>query len=605
MAGRDGIWSGMAAGAAVAALGLGALSLTAPQPAGNRPPEAPAVASPEVTPPDLADAANVAHGALATPGDGSRATAPVLRPLARPGRPSSLSPEGAGAGSAIDTASAALPEVQAPAAVLRLPDTGTPPFSPAGEAEAPTGAVAARPGAPSGGEVAAPSDAPPPDAPPPDASAGPPAEGGLPPPQAATVPPVAAGAAPDAVPSAVATPSDARPALVGRSGGAAPTAARDRRPGAEVVRSAAPLAVLGAPPGGLGKGLDAAPAEPGPVLSAGPARADSAPAGNAPARLVAPDDARARPADLAGALDVAPPAAPSRDAPPPDAAAPRAAPVPPAGPGEPTPITLGGGGLPGADATAQASRPAPATPAEQASAPSASLRTDAPALQRFAAPFAPPADGRPLLAVVLLDQGAADGPAAVAALPLPASVALDPSAPDAAERMAAYRARGIEVLAVARRPMGARSAEAGTHAEAMLAALPEAVAVLDLGEAGLEPGRATAGPALGRLADKGLGAVLAAETLGGAARVTAAGVPAAALLRDVDGAGQDASAVRRFLDDAARRAGGAEAGVVLARVRPETLEALALWVGGRRAGEVALAPVSAVLRAAGGAGPRP
>jgi polysaccharide deacetylase 2 family uncharacterized protein YibQ len=290
-------------------------------------------------------------------------------------------------------------------------------------------------------------------------------------------------------------------------------------------------------------------------------------------------------------------------------APPSVAPAAPASPGEPTRITLQGGGLPGANLAVRVNRPglAPAVPAvpalaaDPAPAPgliAPSAPSSAPALLRFAAPFAPSEDGRPLLAVVLLDDGsAAEAVAdAVMALPLPVSVALDPAAPGAAGRMAAYRARGVEVLAVARLPLGARPVDPVASAEAMRQVLPEAVAVLDLGEAGLEAGSATAGPALGWLAREGLGAVLPAGALGTAERAAAAGVPAAAVLRDLDGGGQDAGAVRRFLDDAARRAGQAGEGVVLARVRPETLDALRSWAGGRRAGEVALAPVSAVLR---------
>jgi hypothetical protein len=116
----------------------------------------------------------------------------------------------------------------------------------------------------------------------------------------------------------------------------------------------------------------------------------------------------------------------------------------------------------------------------------------------------------------------------------------------------------------------------------MLAAVPEAVAVLDLGERRLAPGRAARGRAR-RLAERGLGAVLAARprTPGVTWATWASGPPGPTrpawrprasppprVLRDLDGAGQDAAAVRRFLDDAARRAGEAGSGVVLAGSGP-------------------------------------
>jgi polysaccharide deacetylase 2 family uncharacterized protein YibQ len=359
-------------------------------------------------------------------------------------------------------------------------------------------------------------------------------------------------------------------------------------------------------------------ADPDEALTWKPAAASAAPPDLAEAARtpdIPPSDAR-RPGNVlrgSVAQDL-PPAVPAGAAPPEPSA--RPAPATPASPGEPRRITLQGAGLPDPEVAVRVNRPglapanpaAPAPPTAEVIVPSAAPPADAPALLRFAAPFTPPADGRPLLATVLLDDGSVAAPAAaaaMAALPLPAGVALDPAASGATERMAAYRAQGIEVLAVARLPAGAPSVDPAANVEAMLKALPEAVAVLELGEAG-----PAAVPALGRLAEEGLGAVLPAGTQGTAERTAAAGVPAAALLRDLDGAGQDAGAVRRFLDDAARRAGLAGEGVVLARVRPETLAALTAWAASRRAGEVALAPVSAVLRDAGagtgdGAGARP
>jgi hypothetical protein len=161
--------------------------------------------------------------------------------------------------------------------------------------------------------------------------------------------------------------------------------------------------------------------------------------------------------------------------------------------------------------------------------------------------------------------------------------------------MATWRAAGVEVLALSTLPPNAQPVDVEVFLGASLDALPEAVAVLDPGEGGLHDRNATAAMALSRLAAQGLGAVLPSQGLGGAEQAQALGVPAAEFLRDLDGDGQDAGAIRRQLDDAARRAGQEGGVVLLGRLRPETLDALAEWSGERRAQEVTVAPVSALL----------
>ena len=53
--------------------------------------------------------------------------------------------------------------------------------------------------------------------------------------------------------------------------------------------------------------------------------------------------------------------------------------------------------------------------------------------------------------------------------------------------------------------------------------------------------------------------------------------------------------IRRFVDQAAFRARQESGVILLGRVRPDTISALTLWGNANRAGQVALAPVSAVL----------
>jgi polysaccharide deacetylase 2 family uncharacterized protein YibQ len=53
--------------------------------------------------------------------------------------------------------------------------------------------------------------------------------------------------------------------------------------------------------------------------------------------------------------------------------------------------------------------------------------------------------------------------------------------------------------------------------------------------------------------------------------------------------------IRRFLDQAAFRAGQDGGVIMLGRLRADTISALLLWGLQDRAGKVALAPISAVL----------
>ena len=76
------------------------------------------------------------------------------------------------------------------------------------------------------------------------------------------------------------------------------------------------------------------------------------------------------------------------------------------------------------------------------------------------------------------------------------------------------------------------------------------------------------------------------------------GVPTATIFRDFDSDGQTATVIRRFLDQGAFKASRLEGGVImLGRLRAETVSALLIWGLQDRVSQVALAPVSAVLKA--------
>lgn len=217
-------------------------------------------------------------------------------------------------------------------------------------------------------------------------------------------------------------------------------------------------------------------------------------------------------------------------------------------------------------------------------------------LTRYAAAFENPQD-LPLVSIVLLDDGTLpDAAAAVAALPFAATVILDPLNAGAAERMAAYRAAGIEVGLQVALPFGARAQDVEVAFQAAFAMVPESVVMFSGGEDLLQSDRSVTGQVVAVLAAEGLGLIAVERGLNNVARIAeAAGVPAATVLRSLD-EGNDAAAVGRALDQAAFRARqGTEGIVVIAGATPDMLDMLADWALGGPVDQVALAPASALL----------
>ncbi|MCV6586859.1 MAG: hypothetical protein OIF47_15115 [Marinibacterium sp.] len=203
-------------------------------------------------------------------------------------------------------------------------------------------------------------------------------------------------------------------------------------------------------------------------------------------------------------------------------------------------------------------------------------RAGRPPLERFAAPFVARGDA-PLMAVMLLDGPDGADLAELQGLGLPVSIVIDPAHPEAARRMARYRDAGFETL------MRADLANRDLSALATgMALLPKSVAVFDVG--GVDAG--TTGVAAALAAGRGV-----------IADLDGLDAPVAPVLRDLDGAGQGATVIRRFLDQAGVRAGQGLPVIVLGRMRPDTITALADWQAGPVAARVQPAPVSALLLA--------
>ncbi|MEJ6398725.1 divergent polysaccharide deacetylase family protein [Yoonia sp. 208BN28-4] len=237
-------------------------------------------------------------------------------------------------------------------------------------------------------------------------------------------------------------------------------------------------------------------------------------------------------------------------------------------------------------------------PEEEVAATEDAVDPDAPAIERYGLRAENP-DNKPTVAVVLIDDGSfASAVPALAGVPFPVTVMLNPSSPDAAEKMVAYRAAGIEVGVLAALPDGAQPSDVEVFFEAAFATLPETVAVLDAGNAGLQSGdNALIAQSIAAVAEDGRGLITISQGLNSTVREAAkAGVPTGTVYRDLDSEGQDARVIRRFMDQAAFRARQESGVVLLGRVRADTISALILWGTANRAGQVALVPVTAILK---------
>ena len=206
-------------------------------------------------------------------------------------------------------------------------------------------------------------------------------------------------------------------------------------------------------------------------------------------------------------------------------------------------------------------------------------------------------DNKPIMSIILIDDEESFGVEALANFPQPLTMAVDPSAPDAAEKMARHRAAGFEVVSLIDLPNGATAQDAEVALAASFAAMPEVVAVLEGPNSGIQGNRSLANQVSAIVEGSGHGLIMQDNGLNTVFKLAVrAGIPAGVVFRDFDGAGQSGAVMRRFLDQAAFRAGQDGAVIMLGRVRPDTVSALLLWALQDRASRVALAPISAVLK---------
>lgn len=240
----------------------------------------------------------------------------------------------------------------------------------------------------------------------------------------------------------------------------------------------------------------------------------------------------------------------------------------------------------------------PTTDGDAATAEDGPVLADLPtlAIDQNAVSFANP-EGRPLMSVVLVDQGTIrQSLGDLNNLPFPVSFVVEASAPDAAQAVAFYRDVGAEVLIVPALPANATPKDAEVIFQAQAPLLDQAVAVFMPEESGFQGNSQLATQISEILIASGHGLVSEPQGLNtGHKTALKNGVASGTVFRELDGEGQDSKVMRRFLDNAAFKAGQENGVIMLGHARAETLQALIEWNLGNRAKTVAMAPVSALL----------
>ena len=344
-----------------------------------------------------------------------------------------------------------------------------------------------------------------------------------------------------------------------------------------------------------------------------PESADPVVSESAPASVPVPSDDTAPKADVASATPPAPETTPVPPAPvvSEEPEAPRAPPVVRALPGNEATEEESEGSTPRIAALpqnetgeAQELRPTigqrvvPLTERNAAVQPTGAGGGDSQSpLEAYAADFTND-DGKPMMAIVLIDDDQAVGVEALRDFPYPVSFAVDPAAPDAAQKMQRHRAAGFEVLALVDLPQAGTAQDAEVALTAGFDRLSEALGVLEGTGTGIQGNRPLSDQVIAFVGATGRGLITQGSGLNTVPKLAVReGIPAAPVFRDFDGAGQTPTVMRRFLDQAAFRARQEGAVVMLGRVRPDTISALLIWGLQDRSDELMLAPASAVLKA--------
>lgn len=221
---------------------------------------------------------------------------------------------------------------------------------------------------------------------------------------------------------------------------------------------------------------------------------------------------------------------------------------------------------------------------------------DLPAIVAYSADYSKTGTA-PEMSVILVDIGALDPTSAqLSALPFPVTFAVDALAPGATERAEMYRQAGLEVLALIGLPDGATAQDVAVTINQARNVMPVSIGFLDVPSASFQANREIASQVVASAATSGHGVVSFSRGLNALMQeATRAKQPAALVFRDFDGRDQNGAAIKRFLDQAAFRAGIDEDIVLVGRAKEDTIAALVEWSLGNRAATVELVPVSFLL----------
>ncbi|MFT6651255.1 MAG: polysaccharide deacetylase 2 family uncharacterized protein YibQ [Celeribacter sp.] len=226
--------------------------------------------------------------------------------------------------------------------------------------------------------------------------------------------------------------------------------------------------------------------------------------------------------------------------------------------------------------------------------------TDLPAIMAFSADYTKTGTA-PEMSVILVDIGDLDpNSPQLANLPFPVTFAVDALAPGASERAQMYRTAGLEVLALIGLPEGATAQDVAVTINQARDLVPVSIGFLDVPSASFQASRDVAAQVVASAGSSGHGIVSFSRGLNALMQEsTRAKQPAALVFRDFDGRDQNISAIKRFLDQAAFRAGIDEDIVLVGRAKEDTVAALVEWSLGNRAATVELVPVSFLLTGGG------
>ena len=236
------------------------------------------------------------------------------------------------------------------------------------------------------------------------------------------------------------------------------------------------------------------------------------------------------------------------------------------------------------------------TLAEPASLPSEAVLTNNPLID-YASVFN--TNAQSLFSIVIIDSGDAGVPREqLLKSSYPITVAIDPTAPNAAAIMQDYRDAGKEVVVLINDlPESAGPGDVAVAIEGYLNILDQAIAIMDPLDARLRENSNLLRPVLGTIENSGHGLVTYAKGLNTARQnARRVGVPSALVFRILDGEGERAPKIKRYLKRAAFNAGRDGSVVVVGHSYPETMTALLEWALEQNNSSLALAPLSAILK---------